>query len=149
MRTVRIYPLVLLLLALMASYVLNRFLPVRTVVPEMIRYLGAVPILAAIWITGKSALRFRKHETTVMPYEQSSALVTDGFYEHSRNPMYLAMLLLLVGVAWLLGSVTAFLPAPLMYLVLRYRVIPVEEGMLEETFGDEYLEYRRKVRRWL
>jgi protein-S-isoprenylcysteine O-methyltransferase Ste14 len=149
MRTVRTYPLVVLLLALAASYALNRFVPVREVVPEMIRYLGAVPVLTALWIAAKSTLRFRQHETTVMPYEQSSALVTDGFYEYSRNPMYLAMLLLLVGVAWLLGSVTAFFPVPFMYLVLRYRVIPMEEKMLEETFGQEYLDYKRNVRRWL
>lgn len=143
------YPLILLLLALAASYALNRYVPVRTVIPEMIRYLGAVPVMAAIWIVGKSALRFRKRDTTVMPYERPTALVTDGFYENSRNPMYLAMLLLLAGVAWLLGSITAFLPVPLMYLVLRFRVIAMEEGMLEEAFGDEYLDYKRKVRRWL
>ena len=59
------------------------------------------------------------------------------------------MMLLQMGVAWLLGSVTAFLPVPLMYLVLRYRVIAMEEGMLEEAFGEEYLDYKRKVRRWL
>jgi protein-S-isoprenylcysteine O-methyltransferase Ste14 len=138
-----------MLLALAASYVLNRYVPARMVVPEMIRYLGAVPVLAAIWIVGKSAQSFRKRDTTVMPYERSTTLVTDGFYENSRNPMYLAMLLLLVGVAWLLGSITAFLPVPLMYLVLRYRVIAMEEGMLEEAFGEEYLDYKRKVRRWL
>jgi len=143
------YPLVLLLLALAASYVLNRYVPVQTVVPEMIRYLGAVPVLAAIWIVGKSALRFRDRDTTVMPYERSTALVTDGFYENSRNPMYLAMLLLLVGVAWLFGSISSFLPVPLMYVVLRFRVIAMEEEMLEEAFGEEYLEYKRKVRRWL
>ena len=148
MQSVRMYPLVLLLLALAASYALNRYVPVQTVVPEMIRYLGAVPVLAAIWIVGKSALRFRDRDTTVMPYERSTALVTDGFYGNSRNPMYLAMLLLLVGVAWLLGSVSAFLPVPLMYVVLRFRVIAMEEEMLEEAFGDEYLDYRRKVRRW-
>ncbi|MGI9223127.1 MAG: methyltransferase family protein [Woeseiaceae bacterium] len=143
------YPLVILLIALVSSYALNRYLPVREIVPELIRYLGAVPVLAAIWIVGKSALRFRRHDTTVMPYEKSSALVTDGFYEYSRNPMYLAMLLFPAGVAWLLGSVTAFLPLPFMYGILRFRVIAMEEAMLEETFGEEYLAYKRKVRRWL
>lgn len=149
MRTVRMYPLVILLVALASSYALNRYLPVREIVPELIRYLGAIPVLAAVWIVGKSARLFQKQDTTVMPYERSSSLVTDGFYEYSRNPMYLAMLLLLVGVAWLLGSLTAFLPVPFMYLVLRIRVIAMEEGMLEETFGEEYLDYKRKVRRWL
>jgi protein-S-isoprenylcysteine O-methyltransferase Ste14 len=149
MGTVRTYPLVLLLMALASSYALNRYVPIREIVPEMIRYLGAVPVLAAIWIVVKAGRLFQAKETTVMPYKRSSVLVTDGFYEHSRNPMYVAMLLLLAGVAWLLGSITAFFPLPFMYLVLRYRVIAMEEGMLEETFGDEYLEYKRKVRRWL
>jgi protein-S-isoprenylcysteine O-methyltransferase Ste14 len=49
----------------------------------------------------------------------------------------------------MLGSATAFLPVPLMYLMLRFRVIAMEEEMLEEAFGEEYLEYKRKVRRWL
>jgi len=143
------YPLVYLLIALVSSYVLNRYVPVSEIVPEMIRYLGAIPVLAAVWIVGQSARLFQKQDTTVMPYERSSALVTEGFYEHSRNPMYLAMLLLLVGVAWLLGSITAFLPVPLMYLVLRYSIIAMEEELLEETFGEEYLAYKRNVRRWL
>lgn len=149
MGTVRTYPLVMLLIALVSSYALDRYVPLREVVPEMIRYLGTVPVLAAIWVVVRAGGLFQVRETTVMPYEQSTVLVTDGFYEHSRNPMYLAMLLLLAGVAWLLGSVTAFAPAPFMYLVLRYRVIAMEEAMLEETFGDEYREYKRKVRRWL
>jgi len=143
------YPLAYLLIALVSSYGLNRYVPASEIVPEMIRYLGAIPVLAAVWIVGQSARLFQKQDTTVMPYERSSALVTDGFYEHSRNPMYLAMLLLLVGVAWLLGSITAFLPVPLMYLVLRYSIIAMEEEMLKETFGEEYLAYKRKVRRWL
>ena len=149
MQSVRTYPLVLLLMALAASYLLNRWVPVHTVVPEIIRYLGAVPVLAAIWIVLKAGRLFQARKTTVMPYKQSTALVTDGFYEKSRNPMYVAMLLLLTGVAWMLGSATAFLPVPLMYLMLRFRVIAMEEEMLEEAFGEEYLEYKRKVRRWL
>lgn len=149
MQSVRTYPLVMLLLALAASYLLNRWVPVHTVVPEIIRYLGAVPVLAAIWIVLKAGRLFQARKTTVMPYKQSTVLVTDGFYEKSRNPMYVAMLLFLTGVAWMLGSATAFLPVPLMYLMLRFCVIAMEEEMLEEAFGEEYLEYKRKVRRWL
>ena len=149
MQSVRTYPLVMLLLALAASYLLNRWVPVHTVVPEIIRYLGAVPVLAAIWTVLKAGRLFQARKTTVMPYKQSTVLVTDGFYEKSRNPMYVAMLLFLTGVAWMLGSAAAFLPVPLMYLMLRFRVIAMEEEMLEEAFGEEYLEYKRKVRRWL
>jgi protein-S-isoprenylcysteine O-methyltransferase Ste14 len=94
----------MLLLALAASYLLNRWVPVHTVVPEIIRYLGAVPVLAAIWIVLKAGRLFQARKTTVMPYKQSTVLVTDGFYEKSRNPMYVAMLLFLTGVAWMLGS---------------------------------------------
>ena len=149
MKDLKIYPPVYLLLALIASYGLHKYAPVFAVVPEMLRYLGILPVIAALWIVGKLARRFSKRETTIMPFEDSSALVTDGYYEYSRNPMYFSMLMLTTGVAWLLGSITAFLPLPLLYAVLRYRFIAMEEARLEATFGEEYLDYKRRVRRWI
>ena len=145
----RIMPPVYLLAALVASYLLHRYLPIGEIVPELLRYIGIIPVIAALWIVGSSALRFSKRETTIKPYEESSTLVTDGYFRYSRNPMYLAMLLLTTGVAWLLGSIAAFLPIPFLYGVLRYRFIAMEEGMLEARFGEEYLDYKRRVRRWL
>ena len=142
-------PPVYLLLALLASYGLDRFLPIVDLVPELLRYLDLLPVVAALWIAGKSARRFGQRETTIKPFEESSALVTDGYFRYSRNPMYLSMLLLTTGVAWLLGSLTAFLPVPFLYAVLRFRFIAMEEGMLEQKFGVEYLEYKRQVRRWV
>lgn len=145
----RIMPPVFLLAALLASYALHRYLPVTMLVPELLRYLGILPVVAAVWIVLASARLFGKRDTTIKPFEESSALVTDGYFRHSRNPMYLSMLLLLFGVAWLLGSATAFLPLPFLYLVLRYRFIRTEEAMLDERFGAAYRDYRRRVRRWL
>lgn len=149
MKDLKIHPPVFLLIALLASYALHRYLPVFDVVPEMLRYLGILPVIAALWIVGKSVQRFSRRETTIKPFEESTALVTDGYYEYSRNPMYLSMLMLTTGVAWLLGSITAFLPLPLLYAVLRFRFVAMEEARLEAAFGDEYLDYKRKVRRWI
>ena len=149
MKEIRLIPPVFLLAALGASYGLDRFVPVTDIVPELLRYLGLLPVVAALWIVGQAVRRFSQRETTIKPYEESSALVTDGYYKYSRNPMYLSMLLLTTGVAWLLGSLTAFLPVPFLYAVLRYRFIAMEEGKLEEKFGDAYLEYKEKVRRWI
>ncbi|MCL4110020.1 UNVERIFIED_CONTAM: hypothetical protein GTU68_038237 [Idotea baltica] len=63
--------------------------------------------------------------------------------------MYLGLLIFLIGVAIYLGNLSAFLVLPAFYIVITEMQIKPEEHMLEEKFGDEYLEYKRKVRRWL
>jgi protein-S-isoprenylcysteine O-methyltransferase Ste14 len=75
--------------------------------------------------------------------------VTNGWFRYTRNPMYLGIVLGCVGLAILLGSLGAWLPLPEFILILRVRFIRGEEALLEDTFGEEYLRYKSKVRRWL
>jgi len=67
----------------------------------------------------------------------------------SRNPMYLGMVLILVGAAMLLGALTPFLVAAGFAAIIETRFIPAEERMLAETFGDAWTAYRNRTRRWL
>ncbi|RRJ83522.1 isoprenylcysteine carboxylmethyltransferase family protein [Aestuariirhabdus litorea] len=95
--------------------------------------------------------RFVRARTTVNPYrpEHSSVLVVEGVYRYTRNPMYLGMLLVLVGWGCVLGSALALLLPPLFALCLtRVQILP-EERVLEKTFGASYQAYRQRVRRWL
>jgi protein-S-isoprenylcysteine O-methyltransferase Ste14 len=76
-------------------------------------------------------------------------LMTGGPFGFSRNPMYLGMLIWLVGLAILLGSLIAFLFPILLFLLANFLLIPTEERRMEHQFGKQYVAYRQRVRRWL
>ena len=96
-----------------------------------------------------SLLAFRGVGTGIVPFDPATALVTGGLYRYTRNPMYLGMVLLLVGVAIALGSLGAWLPIPVFVWIIQARFIVGEERFLEQTFGESYVAYKRGVRRWL
>lgn len=83
------------------------------------------------------------------PFEESSALVTGGVFRVARNPMYLGMALIVLGAALLLGSATPLAVVILLALLLDRAFISPEERMLADTFGDQFQEYRGRVRRWI
>jgi len=87
--------------------------------------------------------------TTLRPYEEPRVLVTDGLHRYSRNPMYLGLLVSVVGAWIMLGSLSPGLVLLFLYWLLRTRFIAYEEHVLEARFGNAYREYRRRVRRWL
>jgi uncharacterized protein (TIGR03382 family) len=92
---------------------------------------------------------FRRAGTPIRPTAQAVALVTSGPFRLSRNPMYLGIVVLLLGVALLVGS-WPMLIAPLGFLVLMSQVfIPFEEHKLRQVFGEAYDSYARRVRRWI
>ena len=100
-------------------------------------------IMAAI-----SAGMFKKAGTGIMPFDEATTLVTDGFYRYTRNPMYVGMFLMLAGVAFLMGSIGAALPVLLFILIIRNNFVMGEERFLEASFGQQYIDYKSTVRRW-
>ncbi|ELN6931386.1 isoprenylcysteine carboxylmethyltransferase family protein [Vibrio navarrensis] len=103
-------------------------------------------------VVGIAGVReFRKAKTTVNPVkpETASTVVASGIFAYSRNPMYLALLLLLLSYAcWLQNAIT-FAFAPLFVLYMNRFQIQPEERALEKRFGSAYLQYKQKVRRWI
>lgn len=93
--------------------------------------------------------RAERHDTAVKPFEKSSSLVTGGVFGISRNPMYLGMTLVLLGAALLLGSLTPFAVVIALPILFDRLFISPKEQMLEGTFGDQFREYRERVRRWI
>ena len=102
-----------------------------------------------IWLNIWADGLFKRKNTTVKPYEKSSFLVLEGSFRFSRHPMYLGMVIGLLGVAVLLGSLIVFLALIAFLLTMHIIFIPFEEKALEETFGQEYLDYKKRVRCWL
>jgi protein-S-isoprenylcysteine O-methyltransferase Ste14 len=115
------------------------------------QYLGITIVLLGLTIDLSSLIRFLLNKTTVNPMkpENSQILVTTGMYQFSRNPMYLGLLLLLTGWSLYIGAVSAILMLPLFVWVLTKMQIQPEEIILEELFGQPYIDYQYRVRRWI
>jgi len=145
----RFYPPVLLLMAVVLMVVLHYVLPVARWLAWPWRALGALPIAVAVLVGFWGAVQFRRHDTTIIPFEQSTALIAEGPYRYSRNPLYISMTLILVGLWILLGSLSPVVVVPLFVWWISSRFIANEERHLEAQFGRTYLEYKTKVRRWL
>jgi len=145
----RFYPPVLLLMAVVLMVVLHYVLPVARWLAWPWRALGALPIAVAVLVGFWGAVQFRRHDTTIIPFEQSTALIAKGPYRYSRNPLYISMTLILVGLWILLGSLSPVVVVPLFVWWISSRFIANEERHLEAQFGRTYLEYKTKVRRWL
>jgi protein-S-isoprenylcysteine O-methyltransferase Ste14 len=113
-------------------------------------WLGAVLVLAGFVIGSSGVVSFRKARTTTNPLKpHASTLVTRGVYAVSRNPMYLGGLIMLLGWAVVLQSVLSFvfLPAYVLY-INRFQIQP-EERVLTSLFGETYVAYQARARRWL
>lgn len=94
---------------------------------------------------------FVRARTTVNPLspDEADTLVTNGLYRLSRNPMYLAMTCLLVSVAFLIGSLAAFIGPVLFVWVMTELQIKPEERALHSKFGEAFVAYCRRTRRWI
>ena len=145
----RFYPPVLLLMAVVLMVALHYVLPVARWLAWPWRALGVLPIAVAVLVGFWGAVQFRRHDTTIIPFEQSTALIAEGPYRYSRNPLYISMTLILVGLWILLGSLSPVVVVPLFVWWISSRFIANEERHLEAQFGRTYLVYKAKVRRWL
>ncbi len=145
----KIVPPVWLLLCLLAMGLLDNFLPLAEWLAPPWSYLGFGLILAGLWLALAGVAKFMQAGTPIIPFERPTALVTGGLYRHTRNPMYLGMVLLLLGIAVVLGSLSALLPIPAFIWIITRQFIEGEERFLTEIFGDDYLSYKARVRRWL
>ena len=107
--------------------------------------------LAGSVIALAGLVEFRRARTTFNPLtpDRASALVTTGIYRVTRNPMYLGMLLVLLGLAVWLGNAAPFVVPPLSVLLLNQLQIRPEERILRERFGAHYARYAGRVRRWV
>lgn len=129
--------------------ILLRFLPPKLVVITVpINLIGMAPIVAGLALAVVGDRMFKRHGTTVKPFEASSAFLTSGVFGFSRNPMYLGMVLVLVGLGLILGTVVPFVVVPLFVWLMTARFIVKEEAMLQAQYGEMYDEYKRRVRRW-
>ena len=125
------------------------FLPGPSLLPSPWQHLGWLPILLGMAFAIRGNRQFHAVGTNVIPLSESSALVTDGVYAFSRNPMYTGMISVLAGIAILANKPWSWLVVISFAAIIRLLFVRKEEVLLESTFGDAYRSYKAQVRRWL
>ena len=148
-RFVRIKPPIIAIVLLLISFGLHFLVQGEAKLPSSFRFAGIFIPVAGFCIMSWAFRLFQKKETPVVPTDKPTTVVSDGPFRFSRNPMYIGIILILLGIACSVGTFPMFL-APVTFLLIIDRIfIPYEERKMEDLFGQTYLEYKHRVRRWL
>jgi protein-S-isoprenylcysteine O-methyltransferase Ste14 len=144
----KILPPVYFVLSIGLIAVMHYSMPIYRIFQTPLNLCGLGLVVVGIAISAYGSGQFKKAGTPVVPFEQSTTLVTTGLYRITRNPMYLGLVIALIGIAIVSGTAGAFLPVLIFISIIDVRFIQQEEHFLEVLFGDSYREYRQSVRRW-
>jgi protein-S-isoprenylcysteine O-methyltransferase Ste14 len=147
----RIFPIppVVAALFLAAGLALNWLAPLMSqAAPLAARIAGAALAAVSGLLVAPALLGMILAKTTFHPGHNADALVTGGVYRFTRNPMYLSLTLLLAGLGLFFANLWLVLLAPAMLLYFQERVVKREEAYLTARFGEAYLAYKARVRRW-
>ncbi len=142
------YPPVWLIAALLLARGVGASVPMAAEVAPLVM-LGWLLVAVAVALMVAAAVRFLRHRTTIVPHRAPDALITDGVFRLSRNPIYLADVLLLAGFILIWGAHLAWPLVPLLAWVLQRRFILPEEARLRAAFGPQAEAYFTRTRRWV
>jgi len=137
------------LAALLLMGVLHVFLPLMEFGAPGARYVGVAVMALGLVLPLWASHLFKRVRTGIVPFTPATFLVLRGPYRFTRNPMYLGMTIMLLGVAVFLDTLAPFAVIPLFVVAIDRRFVRAEEAMLEQVFGSAYLDYKARVRRWL
>jgi protein-S-isoprenylcysteine O-methyltransferase Ste14 len=135
--------------ALAAGLLANRRFRLPFLPRRLRRTLGPLLILTGFLVGLLGFREVRRAGSNVDPYKPVTAVVTGGPYRITRNPMYLGFALQYVGISALFNALPPILLLPAVQQLMRRGVIEREERYLESKFGEEYLQYKESVRRWI
>ena len=146
---VKFPPPLIFIIGMIIGYAINYRFPVTLGESEYINLFGKLLITVAITVLGYALYLFFKAKTEIEPWKPTSSIISTGLFAYSRNPIYTAFCITTVGLGlvfnnmWMLIS---FIPSA----VFVYHIaIKKEERYLESKFGNEYINYKQKVRRWI
>ena len=142
-------PPVWLIGTLLVMWLWSALLPIAKFGGGWSKTLGALVIVGAMALALWSVKQFMDRETPVHPRRKPTVLLTDGIYARSRNPIYLAMVLVAFGAALCFGTIGALIPVLALFWILQDLFIKGEEHHIENNFGDEWRSYASKTRRWI
>jgi len=137
------------IILLVLSVLLNFVFPVLVFLSPPFTYSGFLIIGFGFVLALKSRSLFLKNATTLQPSEEPTSLVISGPFRLSRNPIYLGMASILLGVAVLLGTRVTLIFPIIFIMLIEFFIIPGEVGKMEKIFGEPYRKYKKSVRRWI
>ena len=116
---------------------------------SLVRFLGIVLLLISLALNTLSYRAFQKHNTPYAPFSHPQVLIQHGIFGLSRNPVYLALILSQLGLAFVFDSMWLLLCSVSLFFALDYLIVPQEEKLLAHTFKETYVHYKKVTRRWL
>ena len=146
---VKIHPPILTLLHLIAAWLLNWLIPLPITFPQILKTIGIIMVLAGLAFAFMAIRQFSAAHTTLDPHGSVKAIVMNGPYRFSRNPIYLGFICTLMGLPLALGTYWGIICSPVLILLMNTLVIQHEEAYLENKFKDQYAAYKSRVRRWV
>ena len=142
-------PLLIYGVPLAVGVYFNRRSPFELMPHNLARIIGVTLGIVAIVLSLAAATQFWRARTPMMPYKSTTAIIESGPFAISRNPLYLGMTLGYVATSLFFNTAWPLLLLPLVLLVMYRGVIAREERYLEQKFGERYVEYMGRVRRWI
>ncbi len=149
MKAMKVMPPTYFYVSLLVMMLLHFVLPVARILGFPWRLLGVLPLVFGIALAVVADKAFKRVGTSVKPLGKTTTLVTTGAFRTSRHPMYLGFVLVLLGTAVLLGSLTPFAVAAAFAVFMEVVFVRFEERKMEDQFGETWREYKQRVRRWL
>lgn len=110
---------------------------------------GGAFVVLALFIGGSAVGLFKKSGQDPAPWKPSPSLVLQGAYRFTRNPMYVSMVLVQIGIGVVLDNLWIVVGAAFGIVIVHYTAVLREEAYLEEKFGDDYRQFKKRVRRYL
>ncbi len=146
---VRVAPPLVFLSYLIGALIVSWFVPFPTPWTFPLRIVGGLMVIAGFMSAGSAISQMRKANTSPDPHHAVAALVTGGPYHFTRNPIYLGFFLIYLGFTLLAGTLWGLIASPFLIWTVTSAVIRAEETYLDDKFGDQYKEFRSRVRRWI
>ncbi len=142
-------PPLIFLSGLLVGGLMSWFSPVEFLPKTLAVIAGISLAIAGLVIILTAIVQMQQAKTNVEPWKPTTTILDEGLYAVSRNPIYLAIALIYLGIAFLFNSFWFLPPLVLDLPAIHFGVILREEKYLERKFGDEYLNYKTSVRRWI
>jgi len=134
---------------LIGALIVNWLIPFPAPWTFVLRVAGGLLVIAGFLLVGSAISQMRKAHTPLDPRQPVTTFVTSGPYRFTRNPIYLGFFLIYLGFTLLAGTLWGLIGSPFLIWTIMQAVIHPEEIYLTEKFGEQYKQYRSRVRRWL